>query len=217
MVFNHLNFYIMLKYIVLTVSMIFSNILLGHQPDISSTMLVEKSENEWVLQVRAALTAYEYVIKYGYPDSTYTTPEGFQDLVSSYVKENIHIEGDGAMASLTNPIVKLGHETNVIFQVKGIPSSVEVLKMTNTSFKDINRNQSAFILVKGNYEKQQIILNNSNDHSAVVKLDEKRKKIVLVSEAEIQNESIFKYVALGIVALLSFGFLIYKRNKSKLA
>lgn len=202
----------MLKYITIAMSFIFSNALMAHQPDISSTMLVEQSEGKWVLQIRAALTAFEYTIKYGYPDSTYASPDEFKNLLTAFVEDNIVIKGHNFSTTLSNPIVKLGHETNVIFEVKGIPSDLKTLKVTNSTFKSINKNQSAFILVKDNFEKDQFILNNHNAHSIEVKLDHKRQKIVLISEAEVSNQFSWKYILIGALFFFSIA-LLFIRNK----
>ena len=85
----------------------------AHQPDLSSTILVEQGENKWVLQIRAALTAFEYEIEQTYGKDSYETPEEFQDLVIKHVQEHISILYNKAnTAVLQNGKVKLGHETS---------------------------------------------------------------------------------------------------------
>ena len=63
----------------------------AHQPDISTTMLVEQADNKWILQVRASLTAFEYEVHAHYSDSAYATPAEFEALVVNHLKEHIQV------------------------------------------------------------------------------------------------------------------------------
>ena len=72
----------------------------AHQPDLSSTILAEKGENEWILQIRAALTAFEYEVEARYGESAYTTPEEFRELVAKYLREELLVRFNGDQATV---------------------------------------------------------------------------------------------------------------------
>ena len=111
----------------------------AHQPDLSSIILSEQGEQNWVLQVRSALTAFEYAIEDHYGAGSYTTPEEFQQLVVNFIRERISIRfNDTDAAELQNGMVKLGHETNVIFQLVGTPEAIRSLAVEHNSFSNIN-------------------------------------------------------------------------------
>ena len=63
----------------------------AHQPDIAATFLIEQKDDNWIFQLRGALTAFQFEIKTNYPDSVYASPEDFQRLVLQYVQDNLEI------------------------------------------------------------------------------------------------------------------------------
>lgn len=161
-------------------SLLHSNIILStlfflftnavHQPDLSSTMLVEREDGTWVLQIRAALNAFEYEIHFHYGKDSYTTPEEFNALVIRHLMDNISITCNGAeTVYLQKGNVKLGHETNAFFELQGIPKKLKKIGISNTSFKDIQDNQSALIILKKGFKKHQFKLNERNKHTAQLK------------------------------------------------
>ena len=75
----------MLRIFLFLFTIAISNFLYAHQPDQSSTMLVEKGEGVWILQVRAALTAFEYEVHHTFGTESYKTPEEFNELVLTHL------------------------------------------------------------------------------------------------------------------------------------
>ncbi|GAB5553055.1 MAG: hypothetical protein Sapg2KO_26460 [Saprospiraceae bacterium] len=191
----------------------------AHQPDLSSTLLVEQGENKWVLQIRAALTAFEYEIHQHYGKDAYATPEEFQNLVLNYVQSNVSLMCNKSNdTELENGSVQLGHETKVVFEVKGIPETLEQIEFQNSSFKDISRNQSALIIVKKDFAKQQIFLNNENQHTAKLKV--KDSKFVVMTD-ETNRATVRSSILSGLGFLLVFGgvglCLLFRKNTNVIA
>lgn len=151
-------------------TLFFSFTMSEHQPELSSTMLVERADGTWVLQVRAALTAFEFEVHTHYGKDSYETPEAFNNLVIKHLINNISIAFNGEQAvKLQKGYVKLGHETNVIFEMPGVPKEIIKVIATNTGFKDIQDNKSALIILKKGFEKKQFMLDNNNNHTAQLK------------------------------------------------
>lgn len=186
----------------------------AHSPDLSSTILSKQGENKWILQVRAALTAYEYEVHLHFGVETYSTPEEFQELVLQHVKENLSIQfGDNQKVILKNGIVKLGHETNAIFEVVGVPEYFHNIIFTNSSFKNISRNQSALIIFKEGLDKKQFTLNNANQHTA--NLGIKEGAFVLLNSSDYQTSTMGtpgQYLWVGLLGCL-LGFLMFLKFK----
>jgi hypothetical protein len=175
----------------------------AHQPDISTTMLVEKDQNQWLLQISGALTGFQYAIKDHYGDAAYATPEEFQDLVLNHLQENLSIIfNDHDKVSFANGFVKLGHETNVVFEIKTVPNTIESIQVKNSSFKNIYHNQSALIILKKGIEQQQFILNNDNEHQVEVIINGNKFQLVKQSKA-------YLIYLLGALGLLIFGLFLY--------
>lgn len=139
----------------------------AHQPNLSSTILAEQESNSWVLQIRAALTAFEFEVENYFGRSSYSSPEEFNDLLIKYIQKHVQVQfNQDAPVLLEKGIVKLGHETSVTFEIKGTPEDIRSLFVQNNSFADISRNHSALIVVKQGIAKRQFILNNDNRHAA---------------------------------------------------
>lgn len=186
----------------------------AHQPDVSSTVLAESGDNTWVLQVRAALTAFEYEIHYHYGEDSYKTPKAFQELTRNYVKENLSILFDGTNAAiLKNGMVKLGHETNVVFEVEGIPENFSNIEFKNTSFRDITRNQSALIILKKGFDKNQFVLNNENEHTANLTVED--SKFIATSSSKTSNEMIDIYIILSVLAFTGVLVFLYAGDRKE--
>lgn len=160
---------LLFRYIILS-TLFFSFTSAVHQPDLSSTLLVERNDGTWVLQIRAALNAFEYEVHSHYGKNSYATPEEFNTLVIRHLMDNISITCNGAeTVYLQKGTVKLGHETNAFFEIHGIPKKLKKIGISNTSFKDIQDNQSALIILKKGFKKHQFKLNENNKHTAQLK------------------------------------------------
>jgi len=137
-----------------------------HQPELSSSMLVEQENGTWLLQIRSAMTAYEYEVHQNYGRDSYKTAEEFNALVVQHVMKNVAITINGLTAvNLQKGSVKLGHETAVAFEVHGMPNTIEKIAFTNSSFKDVHDNQSSLIVLKKGFNKKQFMLDNKNLHT----------------------------------------------------
>ncbi len=152
----------------------------AHQADVSTTMLVERENNTWVLQISASLTAFQQEIRTHFSETPYKTPEEFQQMVLYHIQNNLHISFNGKDISFGKGVVKLGHETKVVFEVFGIPSEINSVLVKNSAFKDIHRNQSALVLFKEGFNKKHFVLNNDNNHTLELKVN--GKGFVVVGE-----------------------------------
>ena len=189
----------------------------AHQTEISSTMLVEQGKNKWVLQIRSALTAFDQTIKATYPK--YESAEEFQALVLTHLKNNLEITfNENDKVTLQNGMVKLGHETSVVFEVVGAPENIESVYVKNSSFKTIHRNQSALILIKKGFEKKQFTLNKKNDYSLHLQAENNQftPKNPTVVTAEASPNYTYAGVIVGLIGLLIMAFFWTKRNRSAL-
>lgn len=188
----------------------------AHQPDISSTLLVERGENEWVLQVRASLTALEYEIERHYGESSYDSPEAFQHLVLDYMKDNVSIVFNESLPiTLSNGIVKLGHETIVAFQVVDAPKILKSLEVTNAAFRDIPRNKVALIVLKEGYAKGQFILSEDNQHSITLEVDDMAFEMVMDTKGS--RKSMLITVFIIILNLLFIYMAIHSKRNTAIA
>ncbi|MDA8693247.1 hypothetical protein N9L92_04225 [Saprospiraceae bacterium] len=182
----------------------------AHQPDYSSTVLMQQDDNSWILNVRAALTAFEYEVHNHYGDTSYTTPEGFQELVIDHMNENIEIiVNGGKVVNIDNGAVRLGHETNVFFKLLGMPDDLKSVTVINTTFKNIYNNQSYVSIVKNGIAPNKYTISNKNNHVANLKIDSNGvvSSVESVSEKFSDRKLFWAVIAIPIIFL---GMLLLK-------
>lgn len=183
--------------------------LTAHQVDVSSTMLIEQEDNTWVLSIRAAFTAFEHEIHTHYSDSAYSSPEEFNQLVIDYFREHLLILiNDQDTASLSNPTVKLGHETSLLFDVRGIPNHIQSIQVSNKSFQDIYHSQSTLIILKKGMKKDQFSLAQNNEFTARLEVQDNYFTIGPASGFNPQVSLLYGTLA-GILMIL--GVLVFLR------
>ena len=185
----------------------------AHQPDLSSTILVEKEANKWVLQIRASLTAFEYEVEHHYGKGAYASPEEFRELVIKHIQENLSILFNGENAVIfQHGVVKLGHETSVSFEVVGTPETIQSLTVKNSSFGDISRNQCALIILKKGMEKDQFILSRKNGHTAELVISNDRFALATAT----QNKTLFfLWVFAAAFLALAVIYFAFKNRRAK--
>lgn len=186
----------------------------AHQPDISSTVLMERNNGQWILQVSGALTAFEYAVKKNFPEQDYKSPEEFEEMVVDHLEKNISVSFNGGeVIALKNVQVRLGHETNVYFELTDVPKTIYSASIKNESFKDIHRNQSALIIVKDGFSQEQFVLNNGNDHSIAMVANGTKFELDKGSGVvrSVMNISIFSTLLLITMVAL---FMLYGRMKN---
>lgn len=183
----------------------------AHNPDVSTTMLVEKENNQWILQISASLTAFQQEIKTHFAE--YKTPEEFQEMVLEHIKNNLNITfNDGQTVSLVNGIVKLGHETKVVFEMLDVPSDIKSVIVKNAAFQDIHNSKSALVLLKEGFNKEHFTLNKSNNYTIKLLANEDEFVVESTNKASFYSANL-GYVLLAIVAL-GFLYMIKTRRKT---
>jgi hypothetical protein len=177
----------------------------AHNPDVSTTMLVEKENNIWVLQISSSLTAFQQEVRTHFAETPYKTPEEFQQMVLEHIKNNLEISvNNGSKITLGKGIVKLGHETKVVFEVFGIPSDLQTIHVKNATFNDIGRSQSVLFVFKNGFSKDHFVLNNANYHTLNLMVSGNEFFETGKNEASLISYQLV-FVLIGI---MGFGFLI---------
>jgi len=186
----------------------------AHSPDLSSTLLVQQDDNSWLLQVRAALTAFEYVVEDHYGEDAYASPEEFRQLVVSHLRENLSVQFDDAdFAVIGEGRVALGHETNVTFAVTGLPADSRALSIANTSFSRLPRNQSALMVLKEGFARQQFMLDGENSHTARLSVGEARFVLQPAGLESMRYPMLF--VVLLVMVVSGFGYLFFQQTRAE--
>ncbi len=174
----------------------------AHQPDISTAMLIERENGDWLLQVNCSLTALQYEVTNHFGEDAYSTPEEFQKLVIQHMRENLSLvfnENESAM--LDNAYVRLGHASSVVFELNNVPLDFREVAVSMASFKSINKHKCAFGIKQDETSSERVILDETNGHQSQLT----KKNAKFVSEPKLGSFDITKYHYLSF-ALLIGGF-----------
>ena len=118
---------------------------------------------------------------------------------------------------IKNGYVQLGHETNVLFEITVIPSEIQSLSAKNSTFSGISRNQSALIVAKNGFEKEQFLLNNKNQHTVELLAENNQFKLV---EKTIVDYFIFSngvyLIGITMSLMLALMLLMWTGNRRRL-
>ncbi|WP_339756313.1 hypothetical protein [Algoriphagus aquimarinus] len=183
----------------------------AHQPDISSFTIIEAQPGIWMLQLNASMTAFQYEVRNAYGEDSYASPEEFNQLLLDYLKKQIVIQINDEEVTLEKGLVRLGHATTVAFELSGVPEEIEEVFVRNYGFKNINKSQVIFSIIKEGMEKEQFLLNGENDFQLHLSLTE--DQLLLPETPWISNRILLILALTGFGAL---GVLAYKRTSRKI-
>ena len=120
-----------MKNAILFIALFFGSLVVrAHQPDIATTLLVEKDNGDWVLQISSSLTAFEQEIAYNFSADSYSNSDEFKALLIEHIKKNFSARfNTNEMIELNEGYVKLGHETNVVFKLANVPENISEVSL----------------------------------------------------------------------------------------
>lgn len=197
-----------MRFVIILLFSLFSLSISAHQVDVSSTMLVEQSEGNWVLQIRAALTAFQYEVRSAYGEDSYKSPEDFKLFVKELVAKNVDIKfNQGTQCSVSDIQVNLGHETTVFMNVLGVPNDIQEVFVQNSLFQNVHKNRSALIVLKKGLDKNQFVLNEDNNHR--LDLIVEGSKFAPKYEEISSSQGYTAYIFFGLLSLVLIGFSMY--------
>jgi hypothetical protein len=187
--------------------------LKAHNPQISTIAIVQEKDNKWVMIVSSSFTAYEFEIKNSYPtmkmDSLNT--ETFQKLLLKHFREKIKIEANGVgTIQLKNGKIILGHQTDVRFDIMGMPEILKSLDLQHLGFGTLRDHYCILKIITREHNSQNFILQKENNFSMSLEINNS-------GFAERPKINFKNWIVLGIVciAILSLLFVLYRAAKGK--
>ncbi|KAA3621710.1 MAG: hypothetical protein DWP94_09950 [Flavobacterium sp.] len=177
----------------------------AHSPAQSSIVLMEDESGQWTLQLRAALTAFEQVVHEEYTATGYTTPEEFNALTAKLLGNNLKLFVNDQQITLNTPVIELGHETIAVYLID-LPEDIQSVRMENQLFRDMHRSKSIFMFLNDGSERTLFAMENSNNYTVNLKLENNRFVPVNLSEntagISIEWYMLAMFILLGIFGIL---------------
>jgi hypothetical protein len=188
---------------IIALLLLYSLALRAHTPQISSIALVQSKENKWNLVISASLSAFQYELMNSNPNQKLDSiaADQFQALIVAHLKKNIKIEASHRFATLRNGKVILGHQTDINFEVSGMPDQLESLDLQQLGFGTLRDHYCVLKVITKNNSSNNFILQKGNNFS--ISLGLKDKAFVEVSPQHSYNWLIICAAMVGILLVLS--------------
>lgn len=166
-----------MKVVCLSVLLLFTHLVYGHEPAISSAMIYDQNSKR-ILVIKTSLTAFEGEVEYYYGKNAFKTADEFRLLVIQHFEKNCFVIMNGDTVKLIKPTVVLGHEITVFAELANSPEKPTSCYVKNTCFKDLNNNMCELILSLKGLPQKQYILNAENKNEVTLKFVNNQWEIV---------------------------------------
>ena len=136
----------------------------AHSPQLSTITLIQNKDNTWNLMVGASLSAYQYKLADDYVNQPANSIQvaDFRPLLLAHLRKSIRIKANGGKAvSLQNGRVVLGHQTDIRFDVTGMPEQIQSIDIQQLSFSGLG----------GHYCILKVITQKSGSLTSVLQQD----------------------------------------------
>ena len=201
----------MRKFICFIFIVLLPNLSEAHSPLISTVALIKSKENSWTVHISASLSAFQYALtsddKSLQLDSL--SSDLFQQKIIDLLRRKLKIEISGDKdTKLEDGIVKLGHETEVVFKLSIKENNTESIKIKNESFLSISDHYCILKVITPERASSNILLEKSNEY-AVTLLNTKSGYILT-------NPSIFNWKLILIGAVTLFLIILFMKKRSNI-
>ncbi len=144
----------------------------AHTPQISSIALVQNKDNKWNLVISASLSAFQYEAMNIHPGQKIDsiTADAFQTMIVRHLRGQISIVANNQQAWLERGKVILGHQTDVNFDVAGMPHNLRSLQLQQLGFGSLRDHYCVLKVITKDISSNNFILQKSNDFSTSLHL-----------------------------------------------
>ena len=190
-------------------SIIFINTihLYAHNAQLSTVALVQGKDYKWHLILSASLTAYQIELKNNNPSLNMDSlnADKFQELLLKHLRAKIKIvANDDYQGILENGRVILGHQTDINFEVSGMPKKLQLLDFQQLGFETLRDHYCIFKIISLENEAGSFILQKENKYNVTL------KELNHVFTQQTVNNSLYSAKTIGISFFsLLIGFLFF--------
>lgn len=194
---------------IFAILLLYTVALRAHTPQISSIALVQSKENKWNLVISASLSAFQYELMNSNPNQKLDSipADQFQALIVEHLKKNINIEANHRFATLRNGKVILGHQTDINFEVSGMPDQLESLNLQQLGFGTLRDHYCVLKVITKDNSSNNFILQGGNNFSISLGLKDK-----VYSEQNEKSSLSWLLIGAMVMTLIVASGVVYKNN-----
>ncbi len=199
-----------MKPIYFIVLMLLAKVVHAHQPDLSNLMIYEQN-GKYLLLIKTSFSAFEGEVDLQYNKNAYKNAEEFKQLVTKHFQKKCFVIMNNDTVKFINPYVILGHETTIFAELRNVPQNITTIYTENHVFKDIHGSQSELIVLLNGLPKKQYILNEENNYTVNLTLENKNW-IVGETTNVVFGNSKFILWGLFVISIFSIGFMMINQK-----
>ncbi|MGF7217338.1 hypothetical protein GGR92_003511 [Spirosoma lacussanchae] len=147
----------------------------AHNPQLSTMALVQGQDKTWTLNIGASLAAFQYELQNSYPDQgiDQLDADAFQKKIIEHLRHTIHIQaGSGRTIQLAHGMIRLGHQTDVRFEVTGMPDQLQTLQLRHLGFSTLKNQYCVLTIQTPATPTKTCILQDENAFVVSLKADQ---------------------------------------------
>lgn len=190
--------------------------LMAHNPQVSNISLRQDAgTKKYNLLISVPLLTCQNELSYSYPSIQIDSlsKNQFQELLLNHFKKNIQfIANDNDTLFISNGMLSIGHETQLIFELSGLPPVVHSMHLKYAALSSQYDHFAVMQISLADKTTGKFVFNNDNKFE--LSLINKNSKLV---EEDIQSASLLPTYLIPAIAgtvLIIAGFIFFiKRNK----
>lgn len=190
---------------------------LAHNPQVSNISInQDAATKKYSLLINVPLSTCENELRNSYPSIKIDSlsKNEFQELLLNHFKKNIQfIANKNDTLLISNGMLSIGHETQLIFELSGLPQTVHTLRLKYAALSSQYDHFAVLQISLADKTTGKFVFNNDNKYE--LSLINKNNKLVL----ENNQSSFFKLAYLiptliGVMLIIAGFFFFKKRNKT---
>ncbi len=168
-----------------------------------STLSLSRQGSVWTLSLSASITAFNYELEAENPGLNLKelTPQELISLLMKRVSSTIEIAANGThQVKLVNGAIHPGHQTDILYELEGMPDSLQALSLSLHSFSH-NPNHSCVFLLEPTVGNNRFILTQGNNFTVSLQ----RKNATVFEPVKTNRVSVIPWLAiLGLLIMVFF-------------
>lgn len=188
---------------------------MAHNPQVSSISITQDAATKkYNLLISVPLLTCQNELSYCYPSIQIDSlsKNQFQELLLNHFKKNIQfIANKNDTLLISNGMLSIGHETQLIFELFGLPQAIHTLRLKYAALSSQYDHFAVLQISLADKTTGKFVFNNDNKYE--LSLINKNNKLV---EEEIQSASSLPVYLIPVIAgviLIIAGFIFFRKNK----
>lgn len=142
-----------------------------HNPQVSFVR-ISRQQQVWTMSMSSALMAFHSALVDKYPNLDFEKIPHAQliGMVIHHIQQTVDIQAnDNQQITLEKGMISPGHQTDLLFELKGMPKEVQSLSVKVNSFEH-DRSHTSILLLSTTANSDKFYLNSDNHYTTYLQL-----------------------------------------------